>query len=82
MTREFIKNIIDERLREQVGIEEPTEETETFREDLGLDSLEQIELLMYLEKHFSVNIPDAEAAEVKTVSQMIDAIMINNNKNG
>lgn len=79
MTREFIKNIIDERLREQVGIEEPTEEIETFREDLGLDSLEQIELLMYLEKQFSVNIPDAEAAEIKTVSQMIDAIIKHNN---
>ncbi|EMD42237.1 hypothetical protein CERSUDRAFT_110769 [Gelatoporia subvermispora B] len=46
----------------------------TFTEDLGLDSLDAVEVVMAVEEEFSVEIPDAEADEIKTVQQAIDYI--------
>ena len=36
-------------------------DTASFTNDLGLDSLDQVELVMALEDEFKVDIPDAEA---------------------
>jgi acyl carrier protein len=41
-------------------------------EDLGFDSLDVAELLMELEGQFHVTIPDADAANLKTVGDAID----------
>ncbi|KAI0094755.1 acyl carrier protein [Irpex rosettiformis] len=46
----------------------------TFAEDLGLDSLDTVEVVMAVEEEFSIEIPDAEADEIKTVQQAIDYI--------
>jgi acyl carrier protein len=43
-------------------------------EDLGFDSLDVAELLMELESQFHVAIPDADAANLKTVGDAIDYI--------
>ncbi|TCD61320.1 hypothetical protein EIP91_008648 [Steccherinum ochraceum] len=48
--------------------------TSTFSEDLGLDSLDAVEVVMAVEEEFSIEIPDAEADEIKTVQQAIDYI--------
>ncbi|OCH95817.1 acyl carrier protein [Obba rivulosa] len=45
----------------------------SFTDDLGLDSLDAVEVVMAVEE-FSVEIPDAEADEIKTVQQAIDYI--------
>ncbi|CEL56776.1 Acyl carrier protein, mitochondrial OS=Neurospora crassa (strain ATCC 24698 / 74-OR23-1A / CBS 708,71 / DSM 1257 / FGSC 987) GN=nuo-12 PE=1 SV=2 [Rhizoctonia solani AG-1 IB] len=46
----------------------------SFTEDLGLDSLDAVEAVMAIEEEFSIEIPDAEADEIKTVQQAIDYI--------
>ncbi|OBZ79255.1 Acyl carrier protein, mitochondrial [Grifola frondosa] len=55
----------------------------SFMEDLGLDSLDAVEVVMAVEettygdnavKEFSIEIPDAEADEIRTVQQAIDYI--------
>ncbi|KIM67240.1 hypothetical protein SCLCIDRAFT_1210751 [Scleroderma citrinum Foug A] len=46
----------------------------SFVEDLGLDSLDAVEVVMAVEEEFSIEIPDAEADEIKTVQQAIDYI--------
>ncbi|KAH9937089.1 acyl carrier protein-like protein [Fomitopsis serialis] len=55
---------------------DPTKLTETsrFSEDLGLDSLDAVEVVMAVEEEFAIEIPDEEADEIKTVQQAIDYI--------
>ncbi|KDQ20309.1 hypothetical protein BOTBODRAFT_27731 [Botryobasidium botryosum FD-172 SS1] len=48
--------------------------TASFADDLGLDSLDAVEVVMNIEEEFSIEIPDAEADEIKTVQQAIDYI--------
>ncbi|KAI9005479.1 acyl carrier protein-like protein [Phycomyces nitens] len=45
-----------------------------FVKDLGLDSLDTVEVVMAIEEEFSVEIPDKEADEIKTAKQAIEYI--------
>ncbi|KAG1755193.1 acyl carrier protein [Suillus paluster] len=47
----------------------------SFTDDLGLDSLDAVEVVMAVEEEFAIEIPDAEADEIKTVQQAIDYIV-------
>mmetsp|Transcript_12710 Transcript_12710/g.27542 ORF Transcript_12710/g.27542 Transcript_12710/m.27542 type:complete len:129 (+) Transcript_12710:78-464(+) len=49
----------------------------TFEKDLGLDSLDVVELVMALEEEFGVEIPDAEADKIASVSDAVNYIMSN-----
>lgn len=42
--------------------------------DLGLDSMERVELLTELEQRFSVKVPDAVMHEITTVRQLVEAV--------
>ena len=55
---------------------EPTKVTPTasFSSDLGLDSLDAVELVMALEDEFEVEISDAEADKIQSVSDAINYI--------
>ncbi|EJT99844.1 acyl carrier protein [Dacryopinax primogenitus] len=46
----------------------------TFTTDLGLDSLDAVEVVMAVEEEFSIEIPDAEADAITTVQEAIDYI--------
>lgn len=43
-------------------------------QDLGLDSLDAVELIMAFEEEFGVEIPDDEAETIKTVGDAINVI--------
>ena len=43
-------------------------------EDLGLDSLDQLNLLFALESDFNISIPDEEAKSIRTVREMVDGV--------
>ena len=43
-------------------------------DDLELDSLDMVELVMFLEECFNVEIPDEEAGEIVTVGDAIEVI--------
>lgn len=45
-----------------------------LREDLGADSLDLTELVMVLEDHFDISIPDSELANIETVQDLVDYI--------
>ncbi|ORZ23038.1 acyl carrier protein-like protein [Absidia repens] len=45
-----------------------------FVTDLGLDSLDTVEVVMAIEEEFSVEIPDKEADDIKTPRQAVDHI--------
>ncbi|TFK30524.1 acyl carrier protein [Coprinopsis marcescibilis] len=46
----------------------------SFSKDLGLDSLDAVEVVMAVEEEFSIEIPDAEADQIQSVDQAIDYI--------
>lgn len=62
------KDIIQELLGVDPG--EVTGESK-FKEDLGADSLDIIELVMAAEDEFNISIPDAELDDLETVDQAI-----------
>ena len=46
----------------------------SFQGDLGLDSLDEVELVMALEEEFALEIPDAEADKIRSASDAIEYI--------
>jgi acyl carrier protein len=61
---------------EQLGIKEAELNDEaSFRDDLGADSLDSVELVMALEEEFETEIPDEEAEKIGTVKQTIEYIV-------
>ncbi len=66
-----IKSIIAEQA--EVKPEEVTEKA-TFINDLGLDSLDMVELVMKLEEECGVEIPDEDAEKLTTVGEAISYV--------
>ena len=46
----------------------------SFVDDLGADSLDQVELIMAMEEEFDISIPDEDAEKIGTVQNAIDYI--------
>ena len=46
----------------------------SFVDDLGADSLDQVELIMAMEEEFEVEIPDDDAEKIRTVQDAIDYV--------
>ena len=66
-----VKKIVVEQL--SVNEDQVTPEAK-FIEDLGADSLEQVELVMALEEQFGAEIPDEDAEKLTTVGDAIKYI--------
>ncbi|MBC8177106.1 MAG: acyl carrier protein [Deltaproteobacteria bacterium] len=66
-----IKKIICEQL--DVPEEDVVPEA-SFVDDLGADSLDQVELIMAMEEEFDVSIPDEDAENIGTVQDAIDYV--------
>ena len=64
---------IIEIIQDQLNIDgvEITEES-SFKDDLGADSLDTVELVMALEDEFEIEIPDEQAEKITTVQQAVD----------
>jgi acyl carrier protein len=70
-TLDRVKKIIVE----QLGVEDNEVTTEaSITEDLGADSLDQVELVMAFETEFGIDIPDEEAEKIKTVGDAVAKI--------
>ena len=54
--------------------EDKVTENAKFIEDLGADSLDQVELVMAFEEEFKCEIPDESAEKILTVKDAIDLI--------
>jgi len=60
---------------DQLGVEKDKINTQSsFVNDLGADSLDQVELVMEFEEEFDINIPDDVAENINTVGQAIEHI--------
>ena len=70
---------IEERVKkivvEHLGVEaEKVTDTASFIDDLGADSLDNVELVMAFEEEFGVEIPDDAAEKIVTVKDAITFI--------
>ena len=60
---------------EELGVSESeVTETASFVDDLGADSLDLVELVRALEEEFGVDVPDDDAAGLKTVGDAVGYI--------
>ncbi|MBO6004003.1 MAG: acyl carrier protein [Verrucomicrobia bacterium] len=71
---EKVKKIIVEQLT--VNPDQVTPEAK-FMEDLGADSLDNVELIMALEEEFGLEVPDEEAEKLQSVGDVIKYIEAN-----
>ena len=66
-----VKQIIAEKL----GVsEDKVNPQASFVDDLGADSLDQVELIMAMEEEFDVSIPDEDAEKIATVKDAVDYV--------
>jgi acyl carrier protein len=60
---------------EQLGVDEDEVTMDaSITDDLGADSLDQVELVMAFETEFNIDIPDEEAEKIKTVGDAVNRI--------
>ena len=68
---EKVKSIIVD----QLGVdEEQVTPDASFVDDLGADSLDQVELVMALEEEFGLEIPDEDAEKITRVKEAVSYI--------
>jgi acyl carrier protein len=70
---------VEEKVRkiicEQLDVpEEDVVPEASFVDDLGADSLDQVELIMAMEEEFDLSIPDEDAEKIATVQDAVDYI--------
>ena len=70
---------VEEKVRkiicEQLDVaEEDVVPTASFVDDLGADSLDQVELIMAMEEEFDISIPDEDAEKIGTVQDAADYV--------
>jgi acyl carrier protein len=67
-----VKQIVAERAgRSAEGIQE----TDSLEQDLGLDSLDQVEIVMEVEEEFDLNVPDEVANKARRVGDIVEGVM-------
>ncbi len=70
-----IESQIKEIIAAQLSVEpEKVTSDAKFIEDLGADSLDTVELVMAFEEKFSIEVPDADAEKLKSVSDVVKYI--------
>lgn len=66
-----VKKIVVDHLRVDV---DKVVENASFVDDLGADSLDQVEMVMKFEEEFGCEIPDDAAAKITTIQAAIDYV--------
>ena len=75
MTRQEIEEKVKEFLIEELEIEEENIYPEAkLKEDMGIDSLDYVDIVVIVEKSFGFKIKPEEMANVKILSQFCDYI--------
>lgn len=72
---ESVQQIVTNMLIEKLGIEaSQITPSANFIKDLGIDSLDYVELIMEFEQTFNIRISDTEGEQIKTVGQAVNYI--------
>ena len=70
-TSDKVKELIAKQLNKPV---ETIADNLEIVKDLGADSLDVVEMLMNLEEEFGISVPEEEAVNIKTVSDIVSII--------
>jgi acyl carrier protein len=71
---EVIFESIANMLSAKKGVDRQEIKIESSFEELGLDSLDAVELISDLEEEFKVTIPNIELQNIKTIHQAVDGL--------
>jgi len=75
MTREEIEQKVNNFLVEDIEVDESVITPDSLlKDDLGIDSLDFVDIVVIVEKNFGVKIKPEEMVDVKTFSQFCDYI--------
>lgn len=75
MNKEEIKDKIKGIIVEKYGVDaSEVTDTANFETDLGMDSLDRVELIMEIEKEFGITIPDDEAEKAHTLNDCVEIV--------
>ncbi|MBP5274346.1 MAG: acyl carrier protein [Abditibacteriota bacterium] len=66
-----VKKVVVDKLKVN---ESQIEESSSFVEDLGADSLDVVDLVIGFEDEFDIQIPDEDSASIKTVGDAVNYI--------
>jgi acyl carrier protein len=70
-----VEDKVKEVIAEKLGLTvDRVTDTSSFVDDLGADSLDQVELIMAFEDAFDIEIPDEDAEKLRTVKAAVDYI--------
>jgi acyl carrier protein len=72
MKRSDLLNVLNELLGDRDVINEPLKENDHIFNDLGMDSLDTIELIMDCEHEFGIAIEDNEVEHITTIEEILD----------
>ena len=76
MSNDEIAQKVQDIIAEELGVKRSeVVPSASFISDLNADSLDIVELVMAIEKHFNIEIPDDEAEKIRTVQDAIDYIV-------
>ncbi|GHT01331.1 acyl carrier protein [Bacteroidia bacterium] len=75
MKRAEIEEIVKNFLIEEIEVEESAIKPEALlKDDLGIDSLDFVDIVVIVERHFGFKIKAEEMAEIQNLSQFCDYI--------
>ena len=75
MAKEEIFDKLKELVVDQLGVEEDEVTMEaSMQDDLGADSLDLVDLVMFVEEEFGVKVADEDLENIKTVGDIVNYI--------
>ena len=66
-----VKDILSKQLRIDI---DTIDDNTNIMDDLGADSLDVVEVLMAIEEHFGISVPDEDVTGLKTVRDIADYV--------
>jgi acyl carrier protein len=76
MTRDEVLSTLRDVAVETLSVDaDAVTDAATFKDDLGADSLDLVEVVMALEEKLDISIPEEDLADIKTVGQAVDVVM-------
>ena len=76
MTENEVREIVKQIISEKTAIDVQTIlDDSNFKDDLDIDSLDQIDIVMETEKKFKIRIPDEEIERILTFQDLVEFVL-------
>ena len=76
MTENEVREIVKQIISEKTAIDlQSIQDDSNFKDDLDIDSLDQIDIMMETEKKFKIRIPDEEIERILTYQDLVEFVL-------